>query len=368
MDKRKIIQIATISNIHFDQRMIRIASSLQSFGYDVRLIFRPIVKYGNALDSNAQFSFVIQPMRVFPNTGFLFYLLFNLKLIFKLLFTKTDIFYAVDSDTLLAMTFLSILKQKPMIYDAHEYFAEVPELNGQPLKKKIWHCITQFGVNKSALNITVSKTLAERLEKKYQQTFKVLRNLPYYDSQKNIPKEAKPVVIYQGAINEGRELELLIRCMSQLKSFDCWLVGEGDLSKKLRQLKSELHADNVSFLGVLSPDELKKLTPKCFIGYNLLNNSSISYQDSLSNKYFDYMNAGIPSLSSHLAEYTHLNNTWQCGVCIQNNEEELLAILNQLIKHPNQYDFLKNNALIASQSLNWENESKLLKEWLEKIN
>jgi hypothetical protein len=368
MGKRKIIQIATVSNIHFDQRMIRIASSLQGFGYDVRLIFRLVIKYGKTTESNANFPFVILPMSVFPQQGILFYLFYNLKLFFKLLFAKADVFYAVDSDTLLAMTFLSIIKRKPLIYDAHEYFAEVPELNGQPFKKKIWHLITQLGVNRSALNITVSNTLAERLEKRYKNAFNVLRNLPICHSLNHIPKAVKPVVIYQGALNQGRELELLIRCMSQLKNFECWLVGEGDLSEKLRELKTELKADNVTFLGVLSPKELKKITPQCFVGFNLLDDSSISYQDSLSNKYFDYMHAGIPSLSSNLAEYMVLNNIWQCGICIQNSETVLVATLNELINKPSKYDFLKNNALIASQSLNWENESKNLEEWLEKIN
>jgi glycosyltransferase involved in cell wall biosynthesis len=367
MDQKQIIQIGTVSNIYFDQRMIRIASSLQNLGYNVNVFYRPYVKYGKIEKNENYFPFKTSPLKVFFNQGILFYLFYNLALIFKLIWTKTYVFYAVDSDTLLAFTILSKLKRKPLIYDAHEYYAEVPELEGQPLKKKIWHTITQWGINQSSLCLTVSNTLAERLNQRYQKTFQVLRNLPLTQIFENTQKEEKPTIIYQGALNKGRGLELLIKAMKKLNNWQCWIVGEGDLSSSLRALKTSLNADNVIFLGIVSPEELKSITPKCFVGYNLLDDKSLSYQDSLSNKFFDYMHAGVPSISSYLPEYISLNNEWKCGVCIQNDEIKLINTLEEWIKNPEEYALFQNNAIIASRILCWENESQKLEKWLKNM-
>lgn len=367
MGQKQIIQIATVSHIYFDQRMIRIASSLQNLGYHVQVTYRPYVKYGKIDNNKNPFFFNINPLKVVFNQGILFYLCYNLALIFKLIFAKTDVLYAVDSDTLLAFTVLSKLKRKPLIYDAHEFFAEVPELEGQQFKKKIWHTITQWGVNQSSLCLTVSNTLAERLNQRYQKTFQVLRNLPITQIIENTQKEEKPTIIYQGALNKGRGLELLIKAMKKLNNWQCWIVGEGDLSSTLRTLKTDLKADNVIFLGSVSPEELKTITPKCFAGYNLLDDESLSYHDSLSNKYFDYMHAGIPSISSYLPEYISLNNEWKCGVCIQNDENKLIKTLEEWIKNPEEYALFQNNAIIASRNLCWENESQNLEKWLKNM-
>lgn len=367
MDQRPIIQIATVSNIYFDQRMIRIASSLQDFGYEINVFYRPYIKFGNQTAKEVGFNFKTTPINILPQRGVLFYLIYNFAILLKLFKVKTDFYYAVDSDTLLALTILSKLKNKPLIYDAHEYFAEVPELNGKLFKKKIWHYITQYGVNQSSLCITVSESLANSLKKKYKKSFKVLRNLPHRNDIHNIEKEDIPTVIYQGALNKGRGLELLIKAMTELKYMQCWIIGEGDLSETLRSLKNELNAKNVKFWGVLSPDELKLLTPKCFVGFNLLDDESLSYHDSLSNKYFDYMHAGIPSISSFLPEYVSLNNAFNCGICIDNNENKFIETIESWIKYPEKYTYFQNNAIIACQTLCWENESQNIGKWLKNI-
>jgi hypothetical protein len=86
-------------------------------------------------------------------------------------------------------------------------------------------------------------------------------------------------------------------------------------SSQIEIQKSKL--TNVAFKGLLSPNELKRISAQCFVGYNLLNAQSLSYYYSLSNKYFDYVQAGIPSISSHLPEYELLNSEYGCGVCIK---------------------------------------------------
>jgi len=91
-------------------------------------------------------------------------------LFFKLLFKASDAYYAVDADTLPAFTLLSQLKGAPMVYDAHEYFSEVPELSGKQFKKAIWHKVVSIGSRQAKLNLTVGPALGKSLKRTIQST------------------------------------------------------------------------------------------------------------------------------------------------------------------------------------------------------
>ena len=335
MDAKKTLIIGLSGNFLSDQRMQRIASAVAETTWEPIVYYRDYYKYKNGKSLKAQsFSYQTHALRSVFKSGVLFYLWFNLLLFFKLLFKKTQAYYAVDSDTLLAFTLLSKLHDKPLVYDAHEYFAEVPELKGKTLKKKLWHWLTQWGVKQAKVCITVGAELALELERVYRKPFACVRNVPTLNAEKPAPTHDKKTIIYQGALNAGRELELLIDAMKELPDYHCLLVGEGDLSHALRKRAEGYH--NIEFAGLLSPADLKKITPNCFAGYNLLDASgSLSYYYSLSNKYFDYMHAALPSISSELPEYLKLNAAWECGVCIPNSKEDLIDLLN----------FWKNNII-----------------------
>lgn len=363
MDNKKTITIAITGNIFTDQRIIRIATSLQENGYSTTVYFRPHFKFKNEnkkLLSN-KYPFNTYALKTFSNKGVLFYFTYNVILFFKLLFKKNTFLYAVDSDTLLAFTLLSKINKTPLIFDAHEYFAEVPELLNKPLKQKIWHYITQWGVNQSKIRFTVSQTLAFELTKRYDKPFETILNVPFSVKSNTALKNIdKPYIIYQGALNKGRELELLLIAMQQLPHLDCLIIGEGDLSIELRQQSVQMALNNIYFKGLLAPQEIKQYTENAFLGYNLLDANSKSYYYSLSNKYFDYMQAGIPSISSKLPEYEHLNGVYNCCLCIENNLTELIKAIQYLLENKKAYQMLCENAILANQKLNWETESKKL--------
>ncbi|MDI1234988.1 MAG: glycosyltransferase [bacterium] len=359
MGHNKNIIIAITGHIITDQRMIRIASTLQANQFNVTVYYRPYFKFKvkrkKVVDS---YPFNIRKMVFMVNNGILFYAFYNIRLFLLLLFRRADLYCAVDSDTLVAFTLLSKLKNTPLIYDAHEYFAEVPELKNKTFKQNIWHWITQKGVNQSINRYTVSESLAKALSERYKAPFETIRNVPHYQEKDIHIKFDKPTILYQGALNQGRELELLINSMKQLPEFDCLIIGEGDLSSELRMLAK--HISNVQFLGLLSPEKINTITQKVFLGFNLLDATSLSYYYSLSNKYFDYMQAGIPSISSNLPEYELLNKTLGCGVCIPNSEINFISCVKKYANDRTAYNNLQQNALLASLNNNWELESQKL--------
>lgn len=360
--EQKII-IAISGHVFTDQRMKRIAGSLSANGADVCLYYREYFKYA-PVTTNDALPFATKAMRIKAKGGILFYLLLNWHLLRNLLFKPVDVYYAVDADTLPAMTLLSLIRRKKLVYDAHEYFCEVPELKHSALKKNIWHWVTKLGVKRAWRCMTVGPALAVELEKRYGKPFHVVRNTPVLQTSNlstDLPFEwpSKPVIIYQGALNAGRELELLIDAMNELQECHCLLIGEGDLSNALRQQAAGMN--NVQFAGLLSPDTLKAITPKCFAGYNLLDaQGSLSYYFSLSNKYFDYIHAGIPSISSELPEYMALNDKFHCGVCLPNTKTDLIALIKKWLSDPELYQKFRENTNIARPDCQWSTDEAVV--------
>jgi len=258
----KKIYCTVTNDLNYDQRMQRICSSLSNAGFEVTLLGRKL-KDSKPL---SEFNFKQKRIRCFFTKGKFFYLEYNIRLFFFFLFLrKYDAICAVDLDTLLAATLAAKIRRKKLIYDAHEYFTEVPELIGRPRIQRIWSKIAKFCIPKADLAYTVCSSLAEEFDKNYNKKFEVIRNLPKSSKEDlglQIEKSADEpmILLYQGMLNDGRGLEEMLDAMQEFdaKKVQFWIVGEGDLSDVLRKKALELKlGERVKFLGFIKPLELK---------------------------------------------------------------------------------------------------------------
>lgn len=360
--------ICTVTNdLTYDQRMIRICSSLSELGYEVILIGR---QRKNSLPIKKE-AFQQKRFRCFFNKGKLFYLEYNLRLLFHLLFTQYDGICAVDLDTIFPAFICCRLRRKICIYDAHEYFTEVPEVSRRPRTQKIWETLADFVIPRIQYAYTVGPCLSKIFEERYGTPFEVIRNVPFRKEKPSrlLPLEQSPkVILYQGALNEGRGLETAIEAMHHLDDAVLWLAGEGDLSATLRAQAAQLvEIGKVHFFGFLPPDELKKLTPKAHIGLNLLENKGLSYYYSLANKAFDYIQAGLPSIHPSFPEYENLNTQYHTFVLLPTLSVPDLVKAIQSLSDQEFYAEIQAYCFKAAASLNWEHEKMRLKNFYEDI-
>jgi glycosyltransferase involved in cell wall biosynthesis len=168
------------------------------------------------------------------------------------------------------------------------------------------------------------------------------------------------MILYQGALNVGRGLELMIETMQYVDNAIFILVGSGDITKKLQSLvKQKKLEQKVRFLGRITPNELRKITPKADLGISLEEDLGLSYHFALPNKIFDYIHAEIPVLASDLPEMKKIITHYQVGEIATNRNPENLAkqIVNLL--HKPKTEFLKALKK-AKKDLNWQRESKKL--------
>lgn len=338
--------------------MQRICRTLVENGYTVTLVGRSL-PHSAPLDNT---SFHQKRLHCRFRKGFLFYAEYNLRLFRYLLFASFDAVCSVDLDTLPAGCFATLLRRKRRVFDAHEYFTEVPEVTDRAFVKGIWEMVARLCLPFYQHAYTVGNGLAAIFEKKYGLPFRVVRNVPVSIHSPVADKKKPYVLLYQGALNEGRGIETALEAMKQLDDVQLWLAGEGDLSEMLRRRATELGlGDKVRFLGFIKPEELRRYTAQAWLGINLLENKGLSYYYSLANKFFDYVQAGTPVLTMNFPEYKALNEEQEVGILLDELSPGAVAVsINKLLDNNALYQKLQQNCLSARKVWNWEAEEKIL--------
>lgn len=353
--------LLAISDLVSDQRVHRTATSLQNAGYKVLAVGRRIKSTPKKVERSYQIHLFRLPFRKGP----LLYLSYNIWAFFYLAFKRFNVLQANDLDTLLSARLICWLKRKPIIYDSHEFFTELPELINRNRTQNIWHWLERKLVPGLKYCSTVSRGIAKEMENRYGIPFLVIRNLP---QGKPLPTTYQPqlrTIIYQGALNIGRGVERLIASMQFISNSKLIIVGSGEIENELSDHCKKLKLDaKVSFMGRIPLNELHYITGKATIGVSLEEDMGLNYRFALPNKLFDYIQAGLPVLVSDLPEMKKIVEQYKIGATISSdcNAYALAEKLNSMLDNTRQLNIWHTNSLEVAKELVWEKEEPLLLE------
>lgn len=368
MAQKKVI-ISVINDIATDQRVRRTASVFSELDYQVLIVGR---KFPYSLPVYEMPGLSVKRFRLLINTGPLFYALFQIRLFLFLFFKKTDILYSNDLDTLLPNYLVSRLKGCALIYDSHEYFTGVPELQNNHFARKVWTKVEAFIFPKLKNVITVNQSIANLYHQQYGIDVKVVRNVPDKTDSINFDvmqwkrsvglSDDKKVFILQGAgINIDRGAEEAIEAMKRVDAV-LLIIGGGDVFHRLQELAIKQKVDQkVIIHPKVAREELIAITSSCFAGLTLDKDTNINYRFSLPNKLFDYIHAGIPVIASDLPEVAAIVNEYKTGIVLPKYTTQAIAeAMNRLIIEQELYINYKENCSIAATDLCWQKEKKIL--------
>lgn len=370
----KLDVVFSVTNcICYDQRVLKMAETVSSMGCEVTIIGRVL---GECCKKDLV-PFNTKRFKMLFNKGFLFYTFFNIRLFFYLLFHRYDILIANDLDTLLPNFLVSGLKNKKLIYDSHEYFTGVPELNGRPIVKWIWRQIERNIFPHLEHLLTVSESIADKYESIYKIRPLVVRNCAR-NSDSIVPHDRKEfetgnenlILILQGAgINMDRGAEELIEAVSQTDNVTLFIVGSGDVLQKLKFSVNYPDMEQyVKFIAKVPWDEMMKFTKMADAGLSLDKDTSLNYRYSLPNKLFDYLSAGLPVIAGNLPEVRRIVEAYDCGLIIPEiTPSEISRAINELRDNPELRKRLKQNSARAFAELNWKNEQEKVISFYHKI-
>ena len=364
----KKIVVSVTNDLVIDQRVSRICDSLMKAGFDITLI-------GRKLKDSPPIKKPYKTCRfkLIFNKGPFFYAEFNIRLFFYLLFLKTDIYLSNDLDTLPANYYASIIRRKKLVYDSHEFFTELPEVINRKFVKSFWQSIENSIMPHILFSYTVCKLIAYTYNNKYGINMEVLRNLPLRKSinKNEVQDEVYPrkIIIYQGALNIGRGIELVIEAMQYIEGAEFWIVGTGYMENELKKIVIRKGLTNkIYFKGRIPFEELYKITMQTHLGVSLEENLGLNYYYALPNKLFDYIQAEVPVLTSDFPEMSKIVNSYEIGTTISNRDPKNVAsVIINMLNNEKQRSFWKTNLKKAASELCWENEEKKLLDFYMKI-
>jgi glycosyltransferase involved in cell wall biosynthesis len=352
----KRIYFTVTNDLTYDQRMKRICTSLAENGYAVTLVgFR---KRNSQALGEAPFSQKRLPLFFSKGKGFYFEV--NLRLFFYLLFRRMNAICAIDLDTILPCLFVSKWKRIFRIYDAHELFTETKEVMTRPGIQKIWRKVEQYAVPQFRSGYTVSASIADEFKKRYGVQYEVIRNLTRLRSDIPDP-QPRQFILYQGAVNEARAFEYLVPAMKKVNN-KLIVCGDGNFMPQLKELiRANNVEDKVELRGMLPPEELWQVSLKAKIGITIIENLGLNQYFSLPNKFFDYIHAAVPQVAVDYPEYRRINEQFEVAVLLDRTDPEIIASsINNLLENDVVHNRLKENCIIARQTLNWQQEEKKL--------
>jgi glycosyltransferase involved in cell wall biosynthesis len=264
--------------------------------------------------------------------------------------------------------FLSVVKRCKLVYEPHELETETMTVRGamRPVLKLAERLFIRGADAVVLVNSAIGEWYREayRLKRAY-----VVRNLPqsrlfhplpphYYAARYGF-SATDLVFVYQGLLDEGRGIELLLDAAAQLPA-DRHIVflGFGPLTEKVTAAAERLA--NVHYHPAVPNAELLRYSAAADAGLIMAENISLSYRYSYPNKYCEYQTAGIPLICTDFflfrSEIEKYGSGWTCPY----DARALAKLLTSLDRGA--LGERKSGAAAWARDNSWQNEEKVLGE------
>ncbi|WP_282033759.1 glycosyltransferase [Metabacillus indicus] len=288
---------------------------------------------------------------------------------------KIDAVHCHDLNTLWQGSMLAKDFSAKLIYDAHEIFNEMAGRNG--LDRFTGYKMEKHLFQKIDRLVTVNLYLRDYLfERNGEKPCVLIQNIPLFSEDMLAGNKAidwnytfgedDTVLLYQGGFSPYRGLDLIVKTVAELpESFKLVMIGSGILKEELKSLAESLGvSDRVFFHDQVPSEDLFYYTQKADIGLVMYEKVSKNNYYSTPNKMFEYLQAGVPAVSSNHPGKSVVIDEYKTGVLAEETTEGIKAGIMEV---KNNYEYYRQNCLQARSVLTWEAESRKLAEMYENL-
>ncbi len=209
-----------------------------------------------------------------------------------------------------------------LLYDARELYTALPAVENSPAKRSFWKFWEYQGLKRTDAVIVTAPDDADAICKVHStlpRSF-LVRNLPARSDlgtrgdylRKTYPQiGSRRILVYAGGLSADRGLPEVIEAMKQLNDrYAFVIIGSGKLESTLHKNITEYDLTNdVMVHSAVHSDELLPIIASADIGISLIDPRSTSYALGLPSKIFEYMQAGLPVVSTPLKQVVDLFGT-----------------------------------------------------------
>lgn len=297
-----------------------------------------------------------------------------------------DIYHCHDLDAATLGFFLKIFHRKKLVFDIHEYNAEIitegstiPKMF-RPAIKKIIEKIDRYVAVKSDYIITVDDNLYN-IYKKYNKNCVSIQNFINFESikkdQDSKNKKRPDNIVYIGGLSEKRGILKIIESAKKLKEkgiqnkflFVGGFINESEKNKTLKLIEKYNLQDMIKFVGKVPYEQVPKYLNQSMIGLLILQPSERYIKGSYPVKLFEYMYHSLPVIASNFEGIKEIIQKERCGILINPKDiDEITNAITNLIEKPEKIKQMGQKGRKAViEKYNWNDESKKLESVYEII-
>ena len=370
------ICMVAFSDLRFDYRIFREATSLHQAGHSVTIIAAAFsdtpLEGWDAFDTHL---IAIDRRR-------------SLRRLYPMFWHKTgrilktveaDAYHAHDLDALWPTVRAARHNSRPLVYDSHEFWTEQSSLVHRPVMRGMWSRLEKALIQHVDHAITVSPSIARSLQARYPSLgpVTVLRNLPLYKphEESDLIRQTlgiapeRPIVLYQGGFLTANGLHEQINAAKNFNDAAFVLIGDGPCEAELKDSVRQTGLENsVYFMNRVPFHQLHAYTCSADLGLCLIRGTGQSFYYSLPNKLFEYMMGGLPVLASNFPEMQRVVEETGAGAVTDPEDIEAISkAVCALLSDSAGRRVQRAASLNAAQRFNWECESEALTGLYEKL-
>jgi glycosyltransferase involved in cell wall biosynthesis len=380
MKKTHTIVMLLTNPFRPDPRVLKEAQSLAKTGYNITIICwdrLAELKSEEVLPSGIEI-IRIQNIRSIYGTGPLQILaLIRFWFAARQLLAKLhpDLIHCHDFDTLPAGLAWGKLHHLPVIYDAHEYYAELvkPRLNGflGSILYLVISATERICAKMADAVVTVDETLVDNYKHLNQHVLELGHFPQRIFAEIHNPIFTRPVLtlLYAGRISIDRGALLYIDILNHLLELNipARLIFAGGITPSTDEKfihQHELGLEKyIEYLGWIPYNKMQDIYHSADIGLSILQ-SLPRYVAALPVKLFEYMASGLPVIASNFPSISLIINEENCGILVDPTSQpiEIARIIDEWWNNKTIPCLLGENGRQAVLSkYNWESQiSKLL--------
>ena len=253
-------------------------------------------------------------------------------------------------------------------FDFEDWYSEdlLPDArNERPVN--LLRKVESRALNSGLFSVTTSGALAQVLSKTYSCKLPaVIYNA--FQSNTHLPEKTKsfnsPLKLFwfSQTIGTGRGLEEFMQVLASVKNtVELHLLGAITVEYKqelslLIPLQHQIH-----FHKLVEEQHLAEKISSFDIGLALEKTEPLSRNYTITNKFFQYLQAGLPVITSETAGQSEVFNAYKPGFMLNKySEPGQDAEFENWLNDPEALTIARNRAKEAAYFYNWENESKKL--------
>jgi hypothetical protein len=260
----------------------------------------------------------------------------------------------------------------PVIVDLHEYgpLQYEDQKDWRRTAELIIHLLKEY-LPKATIVYTVAPSIAKKYLEEFGVNVNVVYNAP--DLHPNISfKPTNPDaihLIHHGGADRRRDLERMIEtlslCDTRYQLHFMLVGGDPGYYNELRNLAAKICPGRVTFEPPVSPDEIVSKIAKYDMGIFILHPVTFNHSNTLPNKFFDFINAGLAVCIGPSVEMARITKEHGLGIVANSFEPaEVANALNGL--GPTEIDAMKTRALEARKILCANHEMEKVLGWYQK--